>query len=115
MAYDEYTGAATHVIRYRYTCVNCGKTTDWTEYTLRVGYAVRARGTYNADVVKKAERAAMDKKIAHVKKSIAKGHLFESSFMARVEDFYDLDRKCPFCGTKQPNKGVKVEYDWNGR
>ena len=45
----------------------------------------------------------------------AKGHLFESSFMARVEDFYDLDRKCPFCGTKQPNKGVKVEFDWNGR
>ena len=115
MAYDVYTGAATHNIKYRFTCVKCGKTTDWMEYTLRVGYSVRFRGTYNTDAVRKAEIAAMDKKIANVKKSIAKGHLFESSFMAKVEDFYDLDRKCPFCGAKQPNKGVQVEYDWNGR
>ena len=68
-----------------------------------------------SDALKKGEQAALSKKIEHMKKSMAKGHLFDSSFMAKTEDFYSLDRKCPYCGAKQPNKGVRVEYDWNGR
>ncbi len=113
--YGVYNGGAEHTLRYRFTCAKCGRQTDWLEYEVRVGYNVRVSGSYSLDALKKGEQAALSKKIEHMKKSMAKGHLFDSSFMAKTEDFYSLDRKCPYCGAKQPNKGVSVEYDWNGR
>lgn len=117
--YHVYNGVGTHAIRYRFTCCKCGKVMDWLEYTIRAGFHIRASGSYDeaavTDMLHNGEQTALTTKIERMKKHISKGHAFNSPFSEKTEFDYFLDRKCPICGAKQPNKSQSVEYDWNGR
>ena len=62
-AYRVYYNAPAHVIQYRFTCVECGKTTEWLSYEIKTGYNVRVYGTYDPASLKLQEQAALQRKI----------------------------------------------------
>ena len=111
---DVYFRQASRGLFYRFTCVDCGKTTEWMEYKLWGFQRVGATGKY--DLAKVIEQAlegalfALDRNVGIAKKGIAKGNCFRPGFFGVPA--YDLEDKCPFCGKKQPNKGAKIEYKW---
>ena len=110
-----YNGGALHTILYRFTCCKCGKQTDWLEYEIRVGYIVRVSGNYSIAALHTGEQKLLTTTIERMKKNISKGHTLSAPFFEKTEFSYYLDKKCPLCGAKQPNRSPDVEYDWNGR
>ena len=111
---DVYYRQASRSLFYRFTCVDCGKTTDWMEHKLWGFLRVGASGKY--DPAKAIEQAvegalfALDRNVGIAKKGISQGNCFRPGFFG--VPVYDLKDKCPFCGKKQPNKGAKTEYKW---